>query len=96
MSYIKAEFVLPKELLLLVQEYADGKYLYIPKKADNRKSWGENTASKTMIKQRDIEIYNKYQNGASSSALAEQYYLSQKSIQRIILKEKRHQLKQNL
>lgn len=28
MSYIKAEAILPKELLQLVQEYAQGQYLY--------------------------------------------------------------------
>jgi len=89
MSYVKAEYVLPKELLLLVQEYADGQYLYIPKKEANRKCWGDNTNSKYNIKLRDIEIFQKYLDGATSNELAEEYYLSLKSIQRIILKEKR-------
>jgi len=88
MSYIKAEIILPKELLTMIQEYADGQYLYIPKKSDNRKVWGENTDSKYKVKLRDTEIYNKYKDGASASGLAEEYYLSIKSIQRIILKEK--------
>lgn len=88
MSYMKADIILPKELLALVQEYADGQYLYIPKKADHRKGWGENTDSKDKVKLRDTEIYSKYRNGCSASILAEEYYLSLKSIQRIILKEK--------
>lgn len=88
MSYIRAEIVLPKDLLKLVQEYADGQYLYIPKKADNRKCWGENTTSKLLIQQRDREIYSKYLKGISTAELAQEYYLSLKSIQRIVLKER--------
>jgi Mor family transcriptional regulator len=88
MSYQKAEFVLPQELLALVQEYAQGQYLYIPKKAENHKEWGENTDTKRQIQQRDLEIYRKYRSGSSASVLAEEYYLSIKSIHRILLKEK--------
>ena len=88
MSYIKAEIILPQELLAMVQEYADGQYLYIPKKTDNRKSWGENTDAKNKVRLRDIEIYHKYRKGSSQIQLAEEYYLSIKSIQRIIHKEK--------
>ncbi len=90
MSYIKADIILPKELLLLVQEYADGQYLYIPKKADNRRNWGDCTNSRLIINQRDSEIYDKYRNGVSVMALADEYFLSIKSIQRILLKEKRN------
>ncbi|MBH1942240.1 hypothetical protein I5677_15170 [Mobilitalea sibirica] len=90
MSYVKAEYVLPREILRLVQEYADGQYLYIPKKEGTRKNWGENTSYKTQIKQRDKEIYRNYINGFTTAELAEEYYLSQKSIQRIILNEKRN------
>ena len=32
MSYMKAEEVLPKELIQLIQEYTDGAYIYIPRK----------------------------------------------------------------
>lgn len=90
MSYIKAETILPKELLQLVQEYADGQYLYIPRKASNRKAWGENTDAKRLALQRDVQIYKKYLNGSKVNELAEEFFLSPKSIQRIILKEKRN------
>jgi DNA-binding NarL/FixJ family response regulator len=90
MSYQKAELVLPQELLALVQEYAQGQYLYIPKKAENYKEWGENTDTKRQIRQRDREIYRKYCSGHSASVLAEEYYLSVKSIHRILLKEKKN------
>jgi hypothetical protein len=38
MSYVKAQFILPKDLLELIQEYAQGQYLYIQKKEENKKS----------------------------------------------------------
>lgn len=91
MSYVKADCVLPRELLEQIQEYADGLYLYIPKKLDNRKEWGTNTNYKNEIKKRDVEIYNKFRNGCSALDLATEYYLSVKSIQRILLKEKKCQ-----
>ena len=71
MSYVKAQYVLPMELLERIQEYADGLYLYIPKKETNRKGWGENTNSKEQVRLRDIEIYDKYLNGSCTSELAE-------------------------
>jgi Mor family transcriptional regulator len=88
MSYIKAELILPQELLEIIQEYAQGQYLYIPKKAENRKEWGANTNAKKQLCRRDEEIYDKYRQGASAMSLADEYYLSLKSIQRILLKEK--------
>jgi Mor family transcriptional regulator len=89
MSYVKADYILPRELLELVQEYADGQYLYIPKKVGSRKEWGTNTNTRNEVKQRDREIYIKYMEGYSSSELACEYFLSVKSIQRILLQEKK-------
>lgn len=88
MSYIKAEIILPQELLELVQEYAGGQYLYIPKKLEFHKEWGENTDSKRQLSLRNKEIYEKYKTGSCTAQLAEEYYLSVKSIQRIILQGK--------
>jgi Mor family transcriptional regulator len=92
MSYIKADNVLPQELLELIQEYVDGGYLYIPRKNNNRKSWGENTNSKVWMQNRNTEIYNAHKNGLRIPELAKRYYLSEKSIQRIILQEKRNEI----
>lgn len=89
MSYIRAELILPQELLTLIQEYADGQYLYIPKKPSNYKSWGENTDSKNQTRLRNYEIFEKYKKGFRIAELAEEYYLSTKSIQRIITNIKR-------
>ncbi|AGY78176.1 CD3324 family protein [Clostridium autoethanogenum] len=84
MSYIKAIDVLPEELLELIQNYIDGEYIYIPRKECNRRAWGETTESKRKISIRNSEIYNKYKEGISVRVLSEMYYLSPKSIQRII------------
>ncbi len=92
MSYIKADNVLPQEVLELIQEYIDGGYLYIPRKDNNRKRWGETTNSKVWIQKRNLEIYTEYKNGLKISELAKQYFLSEKSIQRIVLQEKRNDL----
>ncbi|WP_019850849.1 CD3324 family protein [Desulfitobacterium sp. PCE1] len=88
MSYIKAADVLPKEIIDLIQKYIDGEYVYIPRKESNRKAWGENTKGKEMILFRNMEIYEKYTEGMPVGHLSETYYLSPKSIQKIIAKFK--------
>ena len=89
MSYIKATDVLPQELLDLIQKYVEGEYIYIPKKECNRKPWGETTRSKEEISARNADIYRIYEDGTSVKRLSEMYYLSPKSIQKIILKIKK-------
>ena len=84
MSYKKAEQVLPAELVELIQEYADGICLYIPRKESNRKKWGESTATLSEMAERNNRIFNDYTHGMNIRSLAEKYFLSEKSIQRII------------
>ncbi len=88
MGYVKADCILPRELLEQLQEYADGQYLYIPKKQSNHREWGTTTNIKNEIRQRDADIYEKFRNGACAAELAEEYFLSIKSIQRILLQGK--------
>ena len=38
MGYKKATHILPHDLLLKVQEYIDGEFLYIPRISDNKKA----------------------------------------------------------
>jgi len=42
-SYIKAEEILPEELIRQIQKYVDGVYIYIPRKPDTRHKWGQET-----------------------------------------------------
>ncbi len=84
MGYIKANEILPKDLLSELQEYIDGAYVYIPRKEGNKKSWGENTESRSYIFYRNSEIAEKYHSGSSVKELAQAYYLSAKTIYKII------------
>ena len=88
MAYIKAQNILPKEVIYLIQEYVDGECIYIPRKSGKEKAWGEKNGTKKSLKHRDNEIFDKYNNGISIIELAKMYYLSDKSIRRIISKEK--------
>ena len=88
MGYIKAWEILPKDLIKQIQQYIDGEVIYIPKLEENRKSWGENTNTKSELANRNKMIYADYLSGISISRLAKKYYLVEKSIQRIIRQEK--------
>ena len=84
MSYIKAEEILPEELIRQIQEYADGVYLYIPRKPGTRHSWGQETNYKAELKIRNHSIRCEYGAGMSVAALSRKYHLSEKSIRRIL------------
>lgn len=89
MRYRKANNVLPEELVELIQKYVDGEYVYIPRKQENKKNWGESSNVREELLARNKKIYEEYKDGASVKALAAMYYLSEKSIQRIVLQEKK-------
>lgn len=89
MSYIKANDVLPQEILEVIQKYIDGEYLYIPRKECNKKIWGENTTTRSENKIRNRNIYEAYKGGTCMKTIATEYYLSEKSIQRIISEMKK-------
>lgn len=89
MSYMKAEQVLPRDVIEIIQQYVDGNCIYIPRKEHERKAWGESTKIRSELDQRDQKIYADYVEGLSTSELADRYYLSQKSIQRIISCQKK-------
>lgn len=82
MSYVRAENVLPKELIESIQQYVSGINIYIPCK--EKKDWGSQTKAKQYYISRNQEICAKYKNGDSIEILATTYSLSEKSIQRII------------
>ncbi|MBS6951631.1 MAG: hypothetical protein KH230_00155 [Enterocloster asparagiformis] len=94
MRYQKASEILPVELVELIQNYIDGEYVYIPRKQEHRKNWGETSRAREELRSRNIEIFVKYRQGAGTKELAAQYFLSEKSIQRIVLQEKKMRLSQ--
>lgn len=88
MSYIRAEEILPKEILASVQQYVDGQMLYIPRRAEEKKIWGAATETREKLRSRNEDMYAKFCGGVSVKELAEEYFLTEKSVQRIIRKMK--------
>lgn len=82
MSYIKADDILPKELLEAVQQYVDGKSIYIPSR--KKQEWGSETYARVFFRERNERIYKAWKKGVSRKTLAQKYSLSEKSIQRIL------------
>lgn len=89
MKYIKANNVLPEELVKAIQEYADGEFLYIPRKNGKQKAWGEKSGIKDMLVSRNNEIFQRYNEGMTVRKLSLMYYLSEQSVRRIIGMQKR-------
>lgn len=87
MSYIKAEEILPEELIRQIQQYVDGVYIYIPRKPGTRHSWGQETPYKGELKVRNSRIRSDYAQGIPVAALSRKYHLSEKSIRRILQEE---------
>lgn len=88
MCYIRAEEVLPMELIKMIQQYTDGTNLYIPRKEGERTGWGQENHAKVKLRERDQTIYEEYRTGSKVEELAQKYFLSDKSIWRIVRKMK--------
>ncbi|KOF55630.1 MULTISPECIES: CD3324 family protein [Clostridium] len=91
MSYANARDILPNEVLEIIQKYVDGEYIYIPRKEENKMAWGELTKSKEELKVRNDRIYKDYLEGISVQSLSKNYYLSPKTIQKIISKKRKYE-----
>ncbi len=85
MKYINANDVLPANLLEQIQEYVQGEYLYIPVR-DKVESV---TDYKTELEKRDRHIYTKYLEGMNQKRLSRIYNLSESSIRRIVMKQRK-------
>ncbi len=81
MSYINAKDVLPKEMIKEIQKYVNGVNLYIPKVPEENSNCSN---YKLELYKRNQEIYNLSFQGEKVSKLAAEYYLSDKSIYRIL------------
>ncbi|MCI8752783.1 MAG: phosphotransferase [Lachnospiraceae bacterium] len=86
MKYVNANDVLPEELLLIIQKYYQGGYLYIPK--GNYCEVRKQTDYKIELEKRNYYIYLKHLEGRPNRQIGNIYHLSESSIRRIILKEK--------
>lgn len=84
MGYKNAVNVFPADLLEAIQQYIEGEYIYIPRKAENKKRWGEVKNSRQYIQERNEIIFSQYQDGISVENIANCNYLSPKTIYKIL------------
>lgn len=84
MSYTKVQDVLPAELLRRVQQYIDGRHVYIPRKEGVRSPWGARTKGKIRTARRNERIFRAYRAGVSVKELAARYFITDKTVYKII------------
>ncbi|MDQ0116541.1 CD3324 family protein [Paenibacillus harenae] len=84
MKYVKAEMVLPEQLLREVQKYMNGVMMYVPKQEGDRKGWGVKSGGRQKLEQRNCEIRELFSQGATIDQLTERYYLSCETIKKIV------------
>lgn len=87
MKYKSALEVLPAELIEEIQDYIQGEYLYIPRR--EKKKRDVITSYQRELQKRDANIYLKVLEGTTKKELAVKYNLSQSSIRRIVLKQRK-------
>jgi len=89
MKYINASDKLPEALINQIKAYVDGVYIYIPRLEAKKRKWGSVSKSRREFDLRNERIYEAYLRGKSLQDLCDSYFLSDKSIRRILLQEKK-------
>jgi Mor family transcriptional regulator len=84
MGYKNAICVLPDNLIAAIQQHIDGEYLYIPRKIENKRAWGELKNSRQLYAERNAAIFKEYKCGMTVEELATKYYLSPKTVYKIL------------
>ncbi len=92
MKYINAKEVLPEHLLTQLQEYVQGKMIYIPGRDAERAAWGEANGTRAQYLRRNVEIIVLYRKGLRVDDLADQYHLSPCSIRKIVHGKAGHEM----
>jgi DNA-binding NarL/FixJ family response regulator len=87
MSYIKANAVLPANLIEEIQKYVQGEAIYIPKPEKDYQKWGSRSGARKALDERNLSIKDAFQKGKTISQLAEEYYLSVETIKKIVYKK---------
>jgi Ser/Thr protein kinase RdoA (MazF antagonist) len=85
MKYVNGGDILPSELLDMIQDYAQGQYVYVPKRDEDKEKWGTKTSYRKELEMRNRHIYTKFLTGLTVEQLSKNYNLSRKSINRILL-----------
>lgn len=84
MKYVRVERILPENLIIEIQKYIQGEYIYIPSRPETRKKWGEKSKNRDYINRRNEMIRSKFRGGQTISNLAEEFFLSDSSIKKIV------------
>ena len=84
MKYKNAKVVLPDALVKELQNYVQGKYIYIPIEPKKQKRWGEVSGYRKELEERNKSIKEEYQNGITMEFLSEKYNLSISAVRKII------------
>jgi DNA-binding NarL/FixJ family response regulator len=84
MAYTNASEVLPAQLLEAIQNHVDGAYLYIPRKEENRRRWGEGNDARTLLRARNAAIRDTYLRGTPVEEIAASHCLSPKTVYKIL------------
>jgi len=87
-EYINAKDVLPKTLILQIQQYVGGSIIYIPQKDNDKRLCATCNNSRNEIVERNNEIKNKKKNGATIDDLMSEYHLSYDTIKSIVYRKK--------
>jgi len=88
MKYVNAKDILPEEILKLLQTYAAGTLLYVPKEGEE-KSWGEVSGYRTYLLKRNRMILNFFQYGVSLDEISNTFGLSEGTVKKIVYNKKR-------
>lgn len=87
MKYKNAKNIFPDDILEELQKYVQGEYVYIPIKD---KAVNTNITEYGMeVQKRDEHIYTKSLEGLSNRKLSQKYCLSESSIRRIIINQRK-------
>lgn len=87
MKYRNAKTILPEDLLEQLQQYAEGEVLYIPKRPQNHKEWGEVRGTRRRTSERNRAIKAAYAAGTGVPALAERYCLTEETVRKILYRK---------
>ncbi len=87
MKYKNANNILPVELIEAIQQYIQGEYIYIPIKDKSVNTVP--TEYEVELQRRDRHIYTKALEGVSNKELSVMYNLSESSIRRIIINQRK-------
>ena len=84
MPYLKAELLLPPELILEIQKYVQGSLVYIPRPCQHRLGWGLKNGTRDNLDRRNQAIRTARSLGKAIDDIADEFALSPDSIRKII------------